>query len=145
MKNDIQHNYNRWLWDEEMYLCLQWLVRDYDSPLSQSIEIIRSDFMDVVKVFYEAMMDNKNVTSHLSDGFNIHCYLMNKVGILQKRFIIFLMNIGNQHWVTSICCNPWYFLAKNMRKKPASELSDVIANMDKYVYGFLLYDPQRGF
>ena len=86
--------------------------------------------------------DNKSL-SHLT--FDIHLFLMNMSSLLEKQFIVFLLNISQLHWVASIYCNPWYTIAQHMKKKSGSTVTNVIEDMDTYYHGWLLYDPKSGY
>lgn len=145
-ENCKSEEHNQWLYDEEINLCLQWFVRDYHSLFLNGVEIIRSDFMRKVEDFYGEMMNNKQVILPMPLAFEIHTFLMNKaVSILEKRFVIFVINDKDQHWITCVYCNPWYTVANNMKKKCGSTITTEIENIDDHYHGWLIYDPLHGF
>ena len=73
----------------------------------------------------------------------VHKFLMTKIMILEKQFIIIIQNIGQTHWVTSCYCNPWFTMAKHM-KKSSTSVSEVLLNMDEFAHGWLMFDPLKG-
>ena len=44
LKKDVSSNYETWLKGDDINLSIQWFLHDYGSPLSDSIEVIRSNF-----------------------------------------------------------------------------------------------------
>ncbi|HEY9299713.1 MAG TPA: hypothetical protein VIQ31_25795, partial [Phormidium sp.] len=137
--------YDKWLSDEEMFLCFQWFVRDYGSPLTNDVEIIRSDFMNKVETVYNYVMNGFETANPSLTAFDVHEFLMHMTTMLEKRFIIFLINFKKQHWVTFVYCNPWFTIASNIKKKGGSSVPTAIENMDSYIHGWLMYDPMKGF
>ena len=65
--------------------------------------------------------------------------------MLKKHFIMCVMNVGNDHWVTSYLCNPWYTMVCHMKKKSGASLVDELDNMDQYNDGLIMFGPIKGF
>ncbi|HEY9297610.1 MAG TPA: hypothetical protein VIQ31_14830, partial [Phormidium sp.] len=138
------NGHDNWLTSEDMGLTLQWFLRDYDSPITTSIEIIRSDFLKTLELLYDTMMGKPKNIRDIYRAFSVHSFLSQNIQLLEKRFIFFIKNVRADHWVTTCLCNPWYFMAKEM-KRSGSALTDVIENMDEFVHGWLMFDPLHGF
>ena len=109
------------------------------------MEIIHGDIWQSVENLYNACMDKTKKISAVAAASRVHFFLKMKMMMLEKRFIIFTINMGQNHWVTSICCNPWYTVARRMKKMSQDAVPDVIDKMDEFAHGWLMFDPIRGF
>jgi len=88
LKND-NGNYKEYLHSSHLGLTMQWMLRNSDSVVSNSFEIVRDDFIRTVTHFYDCMMTTKGNINSYENAYIIHKYLMKKHSIIQSRFIFF--------------------------------------------------------
>ena len=128
-----------------MGLTFQWFGRDPLSPVSETYEILQSDFLMVIKDFYDLMMFPKDQKEHRTgqEAWKIHKFLMTYPDILFKQFLFFHQNIDNNPWMISCMCNPWFFLFKEKKKFTPDSLPEAIEaiEINEFIHGWLMFDP----
>jgi len=145
LKND-NGNYKEYLHSSHLGLTMQWMLRNSDSVVSNSFEIVRDDFIRTVTHFYDCMMTTKGNINSYENAYIIHKYLMKKHSIIQSRFIFFWENYGGNHWIISCLCNPWIFLLQAMKKEDKESINEDLENLDdEIIHGWLTLDPLHGF
>ena len=90
MKDDVNDDYSQWLHEDDINFSLQWLLHDYESPLGDCVEVIRSNFWGKVEKLYNEMMNKTGLINPFWHTFDIHFFLMKKKLMLEKRFIFFV-------------------------------------------------------
>ena len=96
MKDNLG-NYQEWLSKEHLNLTCQWFLRNPQSHLSDSFEVIQSDFVKIVVDFYESMMKANGTINGAEYAFHIHHYLVKNHTMLFKRFLFFEKNMRGKH------------------------------------------------
>ena len=146
LKND-HGNYKEWLYDKHLYLTCQWFLCNPQSHLSDSFEVVQSDFLKIVMDFYETMMKADGTRSGVEYAFDIHCFLMNKHTFLFKQFIFFQINLGGKHWIMQCLCNPWMFVLKDWKVCGVYTLPSKLKNVsdDSIIHGWMMFDPMKDF
>jgi len=82
------------------------------------------------------------------DAWLIYRFLMNRLGLLNNRFLFFEQNVNGVHWTSSAMCNPWLYGLQGIKEsfKPdcipkaleSLEFSD-------FIHGWLFFNPTHGF
>lgn len=132
-----------------MSLIFQWFGRDPLSPVSETYEILQSDFVKVIKDFYDFMMfpNGQAEPGKAEDAWKIHKYLMTYPEIFFKWFLFFHQNLDNSHWMISCMCNPWFFLFKDKKRFSPDSLPEAIEGIaiNEFIHGWLMFDPFYNF
>ena len=114
-----------------MDLTCQWFKQNVESPTSDSFVVVQSDFVKITTAFYQNMMNADGTKNSVQCAFDIHQYLMIHHKMLFKRFIFFVTNINNNHWIINCVCNPWMSLVREWKITIAIDLCHkIISIMD---------------
>jgi len=122
--------YQELLYGDHLYLTCQWFLRNPQSHLSDSFDVVQSDFLKIVMDFYKTMMKADGTRGGVEYAFDIHRFLMVKHKFLFKRFIFFQINLEEQkHWIMSCLCNPWMFVLKEWKASDVYPLPSKLKNV----------------
>jgi len=123
-----------------MNLTFHWFKQNVESPTSNSFAVVQSDFVKITSDFYQNLMNGKGTKNAVQRAFDIHQYLMLHHKIIFKRFIFFVTNINNNHWIINCVCNPWMYLIHEWKTTNANNISKKISSLmdDRFVHRFLL-------
>lgn len=139
--------YETWLSTDHMGFTHQWFLQNKSSHLSDSFEVIQSDFLQTVCNFYVVMMGTGGPMSTAQNAWSIHRFLLKNVLLLFKRFVFFDQNEGNQHWINTCLCNPWFILLKDWKENNVTGIPSALDQLqdNDFVHGWVMFDPLHGF
>ena len=140
-------NYQEWLRDEDLNLTCGWFQRNSESHLSDSFAVIQSDFVQVITTFYQSMMNVTGTKNGVERAFDIHSYLVKHHNFIFKQFVFFHINVRKAHCIMSCLCNPWMFVLKQWNNADMPNLTPALKKVsdNKFIHGWLMFDPLKGF
>ena len=115
LKEDCGH-YKAYLHTYHLGLVSQRFLCNPESHLSESFEVVHSDFMELTTQFYCSMLDANGNLQGAKMVWNNHRFLIKKHSVILKRYIFFKTNLGKCHWVMTCLCNPWVYVLREWQK-----------------------------
>ena len=134
LKKDVETlTFKQWLNDQHMEFFSRWMMRNKQSPLVQATEIVDVQVSCCVKDFFEKE-EQHNQRGCPMYMHNIHIYLHKHLDLLSKKFILFPMNEGDNHWNGWAAVNPWVQLARVVYERVDPKEKQ---NKEEYDFNFL--------
>ena len=82
---------------------------------SDMIDVVWSNFVMILNQFYNFRINQDGSLSLSQDAWTIHQCLLHQSSLPSKRPNFSEQNLGNNHWISSVMCNPWVLVFQDTR------------------------------
>jgi len=104
-----------WLESEHIHFLIQWMFRDWNNPLLHEFHVVPNDISTSFRNFLKGELSVDSMSRSLDK------YCRNSYQHLHKRFIGYVENLGDMHWVLHMAINPFAVLGKVFQYEGADE------------------------
>jgi hypothetical protein len=96
--------------------------------ITHQVAMVQSVIYEISQVKENASMQAKNC--YLSNIERLHRYIDSRLDILEHKFLVYVINVGNNHWVSVVVINPFLVFEQYLKKGSDKSFIDGVWGKD---------------
>jgi hypothetical protein len=144
----VSLNTSSWLRTDEIQFLLAFLTRNQESSffhiLGPSITHTLSELYVTMPLVMRNKATDEDLQAHKTNFDVVIKYIDSRLDVLEQKFLVFICNVGRNHWVSVVVVNP--FLISGPFLKGDDETADNVSDedsLDDDLCGWCVFDSLR--
>jgi hypothetical protein len=143
-KERVSFDTSSWLRTDEIQFLLAFLTRNQESSFFHVLgPSITHTLSELYKTMPQVMRDkatDEDKKAHKTNLSAVIKYIDSRLDILEQKFLIFLCNLGHNHWVSVVVVNPFLTSGPFLKGDDESADYDLPDDSDQDLCGWCLFD-----